>query len=255
MEYYLNEYSLRGQFASVDAFAESLRNKTIPALKRIGEEKDNIIVKKDTFWSLPVCKCMSIADISNLRTFRNAEVASLKLWIQKNICSEPYWNGNSTKVEFVSADFDALYSVCFEKSNCFTKAIESEGRIVSFEHPEYDNKELKLEYRVGTTNYECVLDNIVSLDWWKYEPKIKNMHDEDRKYLIQVRAREFEYHPPHFHVISKKESAVFRLSDGKLYASSNGKCSSTMMNDIRKWYCDNEKMLKDAWESLHPKKI
>ena len=32
MDYYLNEYSLRGQFASVEDFFESLRNYTFPIL-------------------------------------------------------------------------------------------------------------------------------------------------------------------------------------------------------------------------------
>ena len=49
MDYYLNEYSLRGQFASVEDFFESLRNYTFPILNKIKDKNENIIWKKDTF--------------------------------------------------------------------------------------------------------------------------------------------------------------------------------------------------------------
>lgn len=43
MDYYLNEYSLRGQFESVEDFFESLRSYTFPVLKKVNERKENII--------------------------------------------------------------------------------------------------------------------------------------------------------------------------------------------------------------------
>ena len=39
MDYYLNEYSLRGQFASVEDFFESLRNYTFPILNKIKDDE------------------------------------------------------------------------------------------------------------------------------------------------------------------------------------------------------------------------
>lgn len=52
MDYYLNEYSLRGQFASVEDFFESLRNYTFPILNKIKDKNENIIWKLMFFWKI-----------------------------------------------------------------------------------------------------------------------------------------------------------------------------------------------------------
>lgn len=51
MEYVINDFSLRGQFANEDAFYDSIGKYTLPVLKKIEKEKDSIIWKKDTLWT------------------------------------------------------------------------------------------------------------------------------------------------------------------------------------------------------------
>ncbi len=55
MEYYLNEYSIRGQFLNTDDFFQSLRSTTIPVLDKVAAEDGSVIIKKDTFWQLEIC--------------------------------------------------------------------------------------------------------------------------------------------------------------------------------------------------------
>lgn len=63
MDYYLNEYSLRGQFKNIDEFIETLRTSTLPALNKIQDEKGSILWKKDTFWELEICNGITILNI------------------------------------------------------------------------------------------------------------------------------------------------------------------------------------------------
>ena len=55
MDYYINEYSLRGQFRDLDDFFASLREDTLPVMRRIEDNKENIIWKKDTLWQAEIC--------------------------------------------------------------------------------------------------------------------------------------------------------------------------------------------------------
>lgn len=61
----------------------------------------------------------------------------------------------------------------------------------------------------------------------QHAPEIKTWHIGD-KYLIEVRANEFSYHPPHFHATANEYAAVFRLSDGKvIYIINDSGCKET----------------------------
>ena len=71
------------------------------------------------------------------------------------------------------------------------------------------------------------------------------------RYVIEIRAKEFEYHPPHFHVSSNEYAAVFKLSNGELYTYGNKKWPSQMITEIQKWYKTNKEDLQTAWEVLH----
>lgn len=75
---------------------------------------------------------------------------------------------------------------------------------------------------------EVSVDNIYEPAWWKNEPEVKKWNISPR-YVVQVRAKEFEYHPPHFHVISNEFEAVFKLSNGELYTYGR-------KNGLHKWF-------------------
>ncbi|WP_092559015.1 DUF4160 domain-containing protein [Anaeromicropila populeti] len=100
---------------------------------------------------------------------------------------------------------------------------------------------------------ECLLENIYTDNWWKNEPKIQTWYI-DNKYKVEIRAKEFEYHPPHFHVSYKEYAAVFTLKNGELYRCGKKEWLQKDFDDIHKWYLQHKISLENAWNALHPKK-
>ena len=62
-KYYLNEYSLRGQFKDIEDFADKLIEETIPVLERVYASEGNLVYKKDTLWSAEVCNDISLHEV------------------------------------------------------------------------------------------------------------------------------------------------------------------------------------------------
>lgn len=251
MNYFLNEYSLRGQFKDVDEFFESLRNCTLPVLRKIEEHKDNVIWKKDTFWESEICNGITLYKIPKKKNERTNEKAALQNQLIKLISQNPFWEEmGENDLDIRAYMFDEEYKENFVEPNCFSKAIEHEGRIVSFIHPSYYIANLPIVVRYNGLEKEYNLDNIYDSTWWISEPEIKTWNIS-RKYIIQVRAREFEFHPPHFHVIYNEYEAVFRLSDGKPYKLGKKKLTTQMIGEIQEWYKIHKQELQKAWELLH----
>jgi hypothetical protein len=94
------------------------------------------------------------------------------------------------------------------------------------------------------------LSNIFEIEWWNSEPEIKTWLING-KYRLEVRANEFEYHPPHFHVSYNDYSAVFRLDDGRLYKNGKKEFSLEVKKEITEWYSINRLELNNAWNNLH----
>lgn len=253
MEYYLNEYSIRGQFINTDDFFESLRNKTIPVLDQVAAEDGSVIIKKDTFWQLEICNGLALNQIPVKKNERSADVFALKRRLIQLIQEKPHWSTNdSTEIDEIEYHFDQGYRAQFESQNCFTNALASEGRIISFEHVEYDCDILRVTVKNADGEYDCYLDNIIDVSWWNKKPQVKTWYIDNR-YHVEVRAKEFDYHPPHFHVTYGEYNAVYKLKDGTLYKSGNRKIPPSMVKDVNDLYLHYKDEFIDAWESLHGK--
>lgn len=252
MEYFLNEYSLRGQFRNTDDFFESLRLQTIPVIDKIQKEAGSVIIKKDTFWQLEVCNGIRLNEIPNRKNERSGEMFAFKRRLINIVKSEPFWHiEEQDGIGAVEYKFDEEYRDNFEPQNCFVKAFAAEGRIVSFKHAEYGSDKLTIAIKKEDKLFDYELDNITDTAWWIKAPKIATWH-VDEKYLVEVRAKEFDYHPPHFHVSCNDGSAVYTLSTGKLYKGGK-KLPADMDKHIKKWYIANRDELNKAWDSLHGK--
>lgn len=77
--------------------------------------------------------------------------------------------------------------------------------------------------------------------------------DQEQDGIVIERAKEFDYHPPHFHVTYGEYNAVYRLADGKLYKSGNRKIPPSMGKGVKDLYSDYKDDFIDAWENLHGK--
>ncbi len=253
MDYYINEYSLRGQFAFVEDFFQSLREYTLPVFDKIQENKENLIWKKDVFWQCKICKDYSLAELfkTQRRNERSAELSALRIKLLKIVTDEPYWGEDELlQTEITEYQFDKMFCENFERINCFYKAIQNEGKIVSFLHQEYIQPKLSMTVKINEVDTQIDIDNIYALSWWEKEPEIKTWKLK-QKYTIEIRANEFSYHPPHFHVSHNEFSAVFRLYDGILYREGKNKWPPYMLKEIAAWYSLHREELMEAWKSLH----
>lgn len=253
MDYYLNEYSLRGQFRDLDEFYDSLRNYTLPVLKKVHEDQGNVIWKKDTFWQSEICNGISLENIPKKKNERFAEGSALKIYLRKLANEGPFWSSDGEgEINIKEYLFDLKYSGNFHSVNCFSKAVEKEGRILSFLHHEYKETKLSVIVQHGNEERKYEIDNIYALNWWVRKPQIKTWRT-DQGYVIEVRAKEPANHSPHFHVSHNEFLAAFDLNDGKMYANGKKKLPSQMISEIFAWYQIHRKELKEAWESLHRK--
>lgn len=250
MDYYLNEYSLRGQFVSIEDFLKSLREKTLPILKRVEQEAGNVIWKKDSFWQCEICNGISLYNIPSNKNERNAETTMLRVKLRK-ICQETTF-GNSILDGIVIKEyqFDEVCRDTFEENNCFIKALETEGKIISFIHPEYMIEKLPIVVLYDETESNVCLDNIFDISWWDNIPYRKTWRIKG-KYLVEVRSNEFEYHAPHFHVTCNEFSISLDLKNGEQFSSSRKKINPKMEQEIGEWYQENKTELEEAWERLH----
>ena len=235
MDYFLNEYSLRGQFKDTDEFYDSLREYTLPVLKKIEKEKYCVIWKKDDLWNQNVCENLSMLDVLHMKERGRTEITVLKSKLLKLIQSEPFWSDDKSDLRVREYNFDEEYNEKFNSTNCFIKAFLSEGRVVSFFHKRYLLPKLHMIVIDNVGESECYVDNIYNVEWWDNEPIIKRWKANNR-YDIEVRANEYEYHPPHFHARDNEYEAVFKLSDGSLYRDGNKKWNSSMIREIKEWY-------------------
>lgn len=251
MDYYVNEYSLRGQFKDTNDFFESLRTYTLPVFKNIKNEKGSIIWKKDTLWNCEVCPEKTLYDMQPSRRERSAELTKLKIFLRELYCSEPLWSDEQSDTEEnVKYHFDEEYRDNFTHKNCFTEAWKHEGRIISFLHPEY--KEYILPISVIHQEKEKIieLDNIYNIEWWKNCPITKKW-PICGKYIAEIRGKEFDYHPPHFHVLSPDYDAVFHLKTGDFYVGSKESIPPNLIHEVKEWYSTHKNELEAAWNSLH----
>lgn len=252
MDYYVNEYSLRGQFQNVYEFFDSLREYTFPVLNRVKQEAGSLIWKKDTLWNCSVCPDYTLREIQHGRNERSPEMAKLKVLLRDLCWNQPMWHEDARDcVSILEYGFDQEYSDKFLRQNCFTRAWENEGTIISFWHICYQTKRLPFLIAVNEKSYRVELDNIYSIKWWERPQEIKKWKIDD-KYLVEVRGKEFDYHPPHFHVSSSDYQAVIHLKTGNIYRGSRETMPANFLRDVKSWYEEHKSELEQAWDLLHP---
>lgn len=256
MDYYINDHSLRGQFKDVDDFFTTLREFTLPVLRKIESSKENIIWKKETLWQSKICNEITLGSIPQKKNEQTAESIALKVALIKLTNNEPFWSefvesNVESNVEIKEYKFDKENRDNFLETNCFIEAINNEGAIISFIHDAYMLNDLNISICKNENSEDISLDNIYSLDWWNCLPTIKTWRVKDR-YILEVRAKEYEYHPPHFHVSQNEHAAVFKLENCSLYRQRRKLLPPKFLSEILEWYSENHEQLKEAWYELHP---
>lgn len=129
MEILLNEKSLDGQFDSLEAFL-----KTLPEMSRnmkILKERNLILYKHSSLYARTVTNELSLMDLQNskgniLPEYRDV----LRKWkrdLSMLTTSPPFWDTESQKCE-----------------DSISEAARRNTDVISFQHPDYEDKELKV---------------------------------------------------------------------------------------------------------------
>lgn len=253
--YYWNEYSLRGQFKSVDEFFHSLREYTFPLLDEIIKEEGTVFLKKTDFWQLKICSNTTLNSLKQDKNLRYGETAYLKLKLQKLqklMYKKPYWDEDpKPEIGVIKYKFDTEYCESFGEDNCFLRALENRDNIISFWHSAYQNDKLYLDVKRNAEVVVEYLHNFASKE--HLSPfVIAKKWDVTSKIQAFIRLKEPDNHKPHFHVECQGYSGSFDLFTGEtLKQSGKSNLKEQICIKIQKWHKENLEELSTAWNKYH----
>ena len=266
MDYFLNEFSLTGQFDDLNQFYSSFRDNLSKVLKKISLDGDSVIYKTEDFWSLHVTKQVTLLDALKYKPGKNNRLASaeqIKVSLQKLICNKPYLQereiGND--IDILEHKFDQNEIIHKQKPNSIYYVVCNDrcSRLISFKHSSYENWILRLRIKnAEDEEYDVDIKNIYSDTCWFYLEEIKKWPLLDNKYWIEVRAKEIDRHQPHFHVTEnriKDRSMVFSIDNCRVLEPKNRdlyQWEKDMKKTILGWFELHNVELRNAWELLHP---
>lgn len=249
--YYWNEYSLRGQFKTVEEFATSMQEHTLPLLNDIMKNNGVIFFKKTDFWQMEICPNYTLDNMTKDSKVRYASLSALKIKIQKLMYDEPYWDLEEIpNIRIKTYKFDMEYCQKFAKDNCFLHALENSDNIISFWHEEYQKNRLYFDIECKNGIEERYLPNMACV---AHLPEISIT----RQWRIRngvnafIRLKEPANHKPHFHIkCDSGYEGSFDLFTGEPLKDS-GVNLKRMRVEVRDWHKENISDLKEAWIKFH----
>ena len=265
MDYFLNEFSLTGQFANLDEFYQSFRDNLSKVLKKIEKDGDSAIYKSTCFWSLPVSDKYTVQDALNYKSGKNQRLVSTEQYksaLCRLIRKKPYLEEHQIRNNIVITEhnFDRNEKIHTEKENSIycVACNNANSRLLSFKHCNYNTWCLRLKIQSdGRSEYDLDIYNIYSDVCWSYLAEIKKWPLLDSKYWIEVRANEVDRHEPHFHVTENRIAdmeMVFSVDDCRVLEPSNRdlqQWEKNMLKVVQRWFNKHKLELRNAWDSLH----
>lgn len=233
MELILNDYSIAGQFETLDSFETYFINQLDPAMQIAIKRKIPFYKRMDTFSRL-LTKKESIDDY--IRAINNPVASRIKVNLIQMAYAEPYWDqdGQIRTRDDVSYQYPGEY----EEPNCFTEAIERRETLFSFPHEDFQKKEI-LCFR---NDEECRVTNICNTTDL-YHTYLK----ADKSNLKYV----FENYPFEKHI-------KFACVNEKCHAEEALLSPEILMCDIEKIFANIPKLIEDKsagkkthwWDSI-----
>ena len=147
MEAILNDYSIDGQFQTVDEFVDSLFEYTLPLLDCLSKYKIELIKSYTTTYERKITYEYTLYDLLTKVSFSGfPETQKLKILLSQ-MSDQPYWEEN------VKTDCQAVYlcetiSDFGKNANCITEALERDKLLVSFVNERHNYKHLNI-YKNG----------------------------------------------------------------------------------------------------------
>lgn len=250
--FYMNEYSLRGQFSTVDEFSKSMQEKTLPLLKKIQNTKGAVFWKKSNFWQAKICSGCTLESLRENKHVSYAVTPLLKIMLQKILYSKPYWDEeNPPDIVIENYEFDEEYRDVFEKDNCFLRALSHGDNIVSFWHSAYSENYLCFSVKREGKNVVEKLHNLACVAHWPQNVAGRHWMVTDNVRAF-IRIKETDKHIPHFHVECEGYAGSFDLYTGEVLSESgNSNTRSRISSEIRRWQPDHLNELLAAWLEFH----
>lgn len=237
MDLIFNDFSLDGQYSTVQEFLECLNKNIIPILEVAKRKKIPLYKSYDTY-SRKVISDKTLHDLLLI----NGNVLLLKFKSQiAALQSEPYWNTE------------------LENKNCLTEAAVRKSSLLSFIPSNYSDKTITIELN---SEEEFILN---SFDKPSFLEALSNFNVINLsnsftvpgypKFEYEIRSKEPSNHIPHFHVlIDKKNSASVSLEDFKILKTElSQKKWIEVFSEAISLIKQNKEDYLDIWFYYHPK--
>lgn len=154
MELILNDFSICGQFADMDAVDDYIIGTLKKVFDIITEKKIAVSKKTDTF-ARHLTKTMTVSDY--LKMSNHPAATLIKRCIIEMAYGEPHWD----KEDVLRSNSQTVYGYQYQakEPNCFTEAIERECPLLSFPTQSFCEKKI-----FCTKNgQDIMIDNILNL--------------------------------------------------------------------------------------------
>lgn len=212
MDILLNEYSLDGQFNSVDDFREYMIDTLYPVLQHIIKFQFPFL-KKQSIYDYKVVQNLTLNDMFKQFKSNDTAITLLKNCIVNLAYADPYWDDDvRTKL-----DCSYTYFCKSDEPNCFTEAIERKGALFSFPHNTFGKKIFLCKKDTDDISIMNIMDIETLLETMVYSNK------EEISYILE-------------HYPFPCEVRLARI-DGKCYAEEalldSGLTSEDMMEIIK----------------------
>lgn len=145
----INDFSLEGQFSTIDEFIESIYCNTIPMLDKF--EVLNIdVLKSYNCFNLMVTESETLHDIMKIRGV--PEITKFKKQLNTILLDEPYWENS---IQSNNNIYESRYTEKLD-SYCLAEALERNMPVMSFEHDKFKESTLI----VKKDNEEYIIQNL-----------------------------------------------------------------------------------------------
>lgn len=233
MELILNDYSIAGQFETLDSFETYFINQLDPAMQIVIERKIPFYKRMDTFSRL-LTDNISVNDY--IRAVNNPVATRIKVNLIQMAYAEPYWDEKEQLQSDENVDY--RYPGEYEEPNCFTEVIERNESIFSFPYDKYMEKEI-----------QCFRNN--------EERRIVNVHSKAELFFTYLKDDKtnlkyvFENYPFERHI-------KFACVNEKCHTEEALLSPEILMCDIEKIFMNIPKLIEDKsagkkthwWDSI-----
>lgn len=236
MEYVLNEFSLKGQFEDTDEFVDSLYENTLPVLKKLDQNKINLLKSYNIYGSM-ITSEKSLQVILQDRSY--SEIRAVKSLLVKLFLDDPYWDNESKCI--VESKYECEFT---EETNdhCIAEALERDTSLVSFEHNKFKCSEIEVK-KDGLVNNvsniydkESMLLRLLNSKFINYNEFLCNKYDNVITFCIINSKDYFEEFISENSLSDDDVKSIIKVIEGFMYKYNNGLDLGHLSKTIEDYY-------------------